>query len=294
MKKLLIIAFLLSHFSSFSFDDGSDKIIKKYLKAIGGAKEWEGIKTLQIIRHQDNKHNDFLEKVSILRDKGVRQERMMGTGSPNVSGYCNGKCWAVINPQDFSLKIKVETIDSLVLDKFQIKKDSLGFININTSTRSCKKYTDGVFEDGTQIRDIPEGHNQFFSSHYFKWQTQMPWNFLDYESNGYKVTYKGDSKISIDVVSEIEMISKTGDTAKYFFDKKTSLLLRATHKNIQLDFSSYKKIANVLFPYEVHKTITDFQFIKQAPITPHSDWYTIDQVKLNEPMDEKIFMKPKQ
>jgi hypothetical protein len=294
MKKIIIITLLFSNFSTFSFDDGSDKIIKKYLKAIGGAKEWDAVKTMQIIRHQDSKYNDFLEKVSILRDKGIRHERMMGTGSPNVSGYYNGKCWAVINPQDFSLKIKAETIDSLVLDKFQIKKDSLGFININTSTRSCKKYKDGVFEDGTQIRDIPEGHNPFFSLHFFKWQTQMPWNFLDYEASGYKAIYKGDSKISIDDVSEIEMISKTGDTTKYFFDKRTSLLLRAIHKNIQLDFSSYKKIANVLFPYEVRKTITDFQFIKQAPITPHSDWYIIDQVKLNEPMDEKIFMKPKQ
>ncbi len=294
MKKLLIITLLFSHFSSFAFDDGSDKIIKKYLKAIGGAKEWEGIKTLQIVRHQDSKYNDFLEKVSILRDKGIRHESMMTTGSPNVSGYHNGKCWAVINPQDFSLKIKAETIDSLVLDKFQIRKDSLGFINIKTSTRSCKKYTDGVFEDGTQIRDISEGHNQFFSLHFFKWQTQMPWNFLDYEANGYKATYKGDSKISIDEVSEIEMISKTGDTVQYFFDKKTSLLSRVIQKNIQLDFSSYKKIAKVFFPYEIHKTVTDFQFIKEAPITPHSDWYIIDQVKLNEPMDESIFIKPKQ
>jgi hypothetical protein len=293
MKKLLIITLLFSHFSSFALDDGSDKIIKKYLKAIGGAKEWEAVKTLQIVRHQDSKYNEFLEKVSILRDKGIRNESMMTTGSPNVSAYYDGKCWAAINPQDFSLKIKAETIDSLIFDKFQMKKDSLGFINIKTSTRSCK-IVNGVFEDGTQIRDIQDQHNQFFSFNFFKLQIQMPWNFLDYEAKGYKTIYKGDSKISIDEVSEIEMISKTGDTTQYFFDKKTSLLLRAIQKNIKLDFSSYKKIEKVVFAYEVHKTITDFRFLKEAPVTPHADWYTIDQVKLNEPMDEKMFMKPKQ
>jgi hypothetical protein len=284
MKKLLIITLLLSHFSTSAFDDGSDKIIKKYLKAIGGAKEWEAVKTLQIIRHQDNKHNDYLEKVSILRDKGIRQESMMTTGSPNVSGYYNGQGWSVLNPHTVEFKLG----DSLNVS-FQMKKDSSKTV-INGGRHKREIYS----SRGEQIKDVKDGQNQFFPSHFFKWQTQMPWNFIDYVANGYKVTYKGDSKISIDKVAEIEMVSNTGDTTRYFFDKKTSLLLRAIQKNIQLDFSSYKKIGNVLFPYELHKTITDFQFIKEAPITPHSDWYTIDQVKLNEPMDESIFIKPKQ
>ena len=183
MKKLLIITLLFSNFLSFAFDDASDKIIKKYLKAIGGAKEWEGIKTLLIVRHQDSKYNDFIEKVSILRDKGVRQESMYSTGSPNVSAYYDGKCWAAINPQNFSLKIKANELDSMIRDKFQIRKDSLNYINVKTSPRSCK-IIDGTFEDGSQIRNIQDGHNQSFSFNFFKLQIQIPWNFLDYDANG--------------------------------------------------------------------------------------------------------------
>ena len=284
MKKLLIITFLFSHFSSFSFDDGSSKIIKKYLKAIGGAKEWEAVKTLQIIRHEDGKSEDYLEKISILRNKGIRNESMFSSGSPNLNAYYQNQCWAVMNPR----KIRLKSVDSLNID-FQMKKDSsITKIDVRNNNKTIYSNKFG------QIVDIKDGQNHLFYFHFFKLQIQIPWNFLDYEANGLKATYKGDSKISIDDVSEIEMITKTGDTTRYFFDKKTSLLLRAIQKNIQLDFSSYKKIANVIFPYEVHKTITDFQFIKEAPITPHSDWYIIDQVKLNEPMDEKIFMKPKQ
>jgi hypothetical protein len=284
MKKLLIITLLSSQFATFATDDGSDKIIKKYLKAIGGAKEWEGIKTLQIIRHEDNKSNEYLEKISILRNKGIRNESMFSSGSPNLNAYYENKCWAVMNPQ----KIRLKSVDSLNVE-FQMEKDSNN-IKINISNNKQTIYSNKV----GQIVDIKDGQNHLFYFHFFKLQIQIPWNFLDYEANGYKATYKRDSKISIDEVSEIEMISQTGDTAQYFFDKKTSLLLRVIQKNIQLDFSSYKKIAKVFFPYEVHKTITDFQFIKEAPITPHSDWYIIDQVKLNEPMDENIFMKPKQ
>jgi hypothetical protein len=283
MKKLLIITLLFSNFSSFAFDDGSDKIIKKYLKAIGGAKEWEAVKTLQIIRHEDN-NIEYLEKISILRNKGIRNESMFSSGSSNLNAYYEDKCWAVRNPQ----KIKLKSGDSLNVS-FQMKKDSSKAV-INGGKSEREIYSNR----GGQIIDIKDGENHLFYFHFFKMQIQIPWNFLDYEAKGLKATYKGDSKISIDDVSEIEMITKTGDTTKYFFDKKTSLLLRAIQKNIQLDFSSYKKIANVIFPYEVHKTITDFQFIKEAPITPHSDWYTIDQVKLNEPMDEKMFIKPKQ
>jgi hypothetical protein len=283
MKKLLIITLLLSHFSTFAFDDGSDKIIKKYLKAIGGAKEWDAVKTLQIIRHEDN-NTENLEKISILRDRGIRSESMFSSGSPNLNAFYENKCWAVINPQ----KIKFKSVDSLNVE-FQKGKDSTNAkINIGNSKQII--YSNKV----GQIVDIKDGQNHLFYFPFFKLQIQIPWNFLDYEAKGLKAFYKGDSKISVDEVAKIEMVSNTGDTTRYFFDKKTALLLRAIQKNIQLDFSSYKKIANVILPHEVHKTITDFQFTKEAPITPHSDWYIIDQVKLNEPMDEKIFMKPKQ
>jgi hypothetical protein len=284
MKKILITTLLFSHFSILATDDGSDKIIKKYLKAIGGAKEWEKIKTLQIIRHQDNKDYELLEQVSILRERGIRYESI-STGTPNITSFFEGKCWSVINPQKIELKSR-DTLDIGLL----FKNDSSN-VYVQTNGSKC----DARLGLGRrQIADIEDGINHYFHFHFFNWQIQMPWNFLDYEAKGYKAVYKGDSKMSIDDVSEVEMVSNTGDTARYFFDKRTSLLSKAIHKNIQLDFSSYKKIGKVILPHEVQKTITDFRFMKEAPITPHSDWYTIDQVKLNEPIDEKIFMKPKQ
>jgi hypothetical protein len=264
MKKLLIITLLFSHFSSFSFDDGSDKIIKKYLKAIGGAKEWEEVKSLQIVRHEEDKSwskSNLLNKISILRDKGYRHEVIIGTGSPTVIGYFDEKGWIARNIQSFH-NIN-ENLDSIVRTK--IKN-----------------------EIPNKILDLD--NNSIYKTHILKLQTQMPWNFIDYEAKGYKTTYKGESKNSIDYVSEIEVISSTGDTTNYFFNKKSDLLLKVIYKKSELSFSSYKQVNKVKIPYQVVET-TDSFFSKN---TPHSLWYTIDQVKLNEPMDEKIFMKPKQ
>jgi hypothetical protein len=266
MKKLLIITLLFSHFSIFAFDDGSDKIIKKYLKAIGGAKEWEGIKTLQIVRHEEDKSwakSNLLNKISILRDKGYRHEVILGTGSPTIVGFYDDKGWIASNMFMMGSVTGNEKLDSIMQVKFKINKKD-------------------------QIRDLDNGG--IYKTHILKWQTQMPWNFIDYESKGYKTNYKGDSKISIDDVSEIEMISSTGDTTNYFFNKKSDLLLKVIYKESELNFSDYKQVNKIKVPHQVVETTNSFF----STITPHSIWYIIDQVKLNEPMDEKIFMKPKQ
>lgn len=267
MKKLLIFTLLFSNFSSFALDDGSDKIIKKYLKAIGGAKEWEAVKTLQIVRHEEDKSwakSHLLNKISIMRDKGYRHEVIIGTGTPTVVGFYEEKGWIARNIPSFH---NFHNIDE--------KRDSI----IQTKIKN---------ENPNKIIDLDD--SGIYKTHILKLHTQMPWNFLNYEANGCKATYKGDSKISIDEVSEIDMISLTGDTATYFFNKKTDLLLKIIYKNSELSFSNYKQINKIKIPYQVVETTGSF-FSKN---TSHSIWYTIDQVKLNEPMDEKMFMKPKQ
>lgn len=266
MKKLLIITLLFSHFSSFVFDEGSNKIIKKYLKAIGGAKEWERIETLQIIRHEEDKSwakSHLLNKISILRDKGYRHEVIIGTGSPTVVGFYDDKGWIVSNM----------FMTSSIIDNY--KHDSIMQIKLKINKQD-------------QIRDLD--NSGIYKTHILKRQTQIPWNFINCEAKGYKTVYKGDSKISIDEVSEIEMISNTGDTTTYFFNKKSDLLLKIIYKESELNFSNYKQVNKIKVPHQVVETTNSF-FSK---ITPHSIRYTIDQVKLNEPMDEKIFLKPKQ
>lgn len=268
MKKLLIITFLFSHFSSFSFDDGSDKIIKKYLKAIGGAKEWEAVKTLQIVRHINETAFDVIGKISIIRDKGYRIEKHKGSGSPSIRGYYNDKGWIVIN--------------RAVIEGFEKGGDSTVYKSVYSN--ELKK-----------IDDVDDNKNQhYLKNHFFKWQTQMPWCFIDFEKNGYQAIYKGDSKISVDDVLEIEMISFAGDTARYFFDKRTSFLLKAIHKNMELNFSNYKQIEKVKMPFGITETETDFKYPNLDYITPITQHFIVLSVKLNEPMDEKIFMKPKQ
>ncbi len=86
------------------------------------------------------------------------------------------------------------------------------------------------------------------------------------------------------------MISPTGDTARYFFNKKNSLLLNSAYKKIEYVYSNYKQVDNVKVPFEITESRVDFM----GKGIPYTIWYTISQVKLNEPMDEKIFMKPKQ
>jgi hypothetical protein len=268
MRKLLIITLLFSHFSSFSSDDGSDKIIRKYLKAIGGAKEWEGVKTIKTTMHEENRHlGEYFYVTSILRDKGYRQEQTLNTeikvlqgGTPSVKGYFNDTAWNVFN-------VPIQGIEDAKKDSI-VKAKMKGF---------------GM----NQVKD--NSHDKALIQT-LKWETQMPWNFIDYEAKGYKATYKGDSKISFDEVSEIEMISPMGDTASFFFHKKSSFLLKAAYKKREYVYRNYKQVDNVKVPFEMTEIGIDYV----AKGIPYNRWYTIDQVKLNEPMDEKIFMKPKQ
>ena len=268
MKKLLIITLLFTHFSSFSFDDGSDKIIRKYLKAIGGAKEWEKVKTIKIVMKDEEKIlGEYFTTISILRDKGYRKERTFHTeskhiqgGTPSVDGYLKELAWTVSN-------ISIGQIN----DK---KRDS---------TFKAKLKKSGY----NQVRDLS---NDKLWIQPIKWTTQMPWCFIDYDTKGYKATYKGDSKISFDEVSEIEMISPTGDSASYFFIKKSGFFLKAVYKKREYIYSNYKQVDNVKMPFEMTESKIDFN----GKGYNYTVLYTIDQVKLNEPMDEKMFIKPKQ
>lgn len=270
MKKLFFFILLFSHFTLFAFDDGSDKTIKKYLKAIGGAKEWETVKTLKFAMHDDKKElGEYFTTISILREKGYRRERVLNTeieklqgGTPSVDSYYNETAWRVFN-DPYNPKID---------DK---KKDSI--------FRAEQKKKWGM----NQVNDMSNNKHWIQP---IKWTTQIPWCFINYESKGYKATYKGDSKISFDEVLQIEMISQTGDTANYFFSKKTSLLLKVGYKTKEFTYSNCKQVDNVKIPFEMIES--RLNFFKNNE--PYMLWYTIDQVKLNEPMDEKIFMKPKQ
>jgi hypothetical protein len=296
MKKLLIITLLFSNFSTFAFDDGSDKIIKKYLKAIGGAKEWDAVNTLKIVRHIDERSfADFTEVIYVLKNVGYREEHLFIVGSPALKGYYNNEAWGVSNPflvlngnnesDSTNLKnnktyqkkqVRLNENNGLEISLKKLDYDTVSFKNIK-------------FKPKDQIRNIY--NNEMIL---LKWKTQMPWNFIDYEAKGYKATYKGDSKISVDEVAEIEMVSETGDTTNYFFDKKRFILLKATRKNMEFTFSNYKQVDNIKIPFEIIENITDHKFPNSTTITPIMTWYIIDQVKLNEPMDESIFMKPKQ
>ncbi len=46
-------------------------------------------------------------------------------------------------------------------------------------------------------------------------------------------------------------------------------------------------------PHDVFETVTDFMFSEYLGIVLHSNFHIINQIKSNEPADEKIFIKPK-
>lgn len=270
MKKILILSLLFAHFSTFAFDDGSDKIIKKYLKAIGGAKEWEAIKTIKTTLQKEDKYlGESITTISILRDKGYKREKVYefsndGTktfqgGTPSVYAWYNDEiAWSVAN---FSVNVGDKKADSTL----NLIQKQYGF---------------------NQVIDISNDKHWIQS---LKWQTQMPWCFIDYETKGYKTIYRGDSKISVDEVSEIEMISPQSDTIHYFFRKKNNLLLKFAYKKREFVYSNYKQVENVKVPFEITEILIDSKVGGS-----YSEWYTINQVKFNEPMGEKIFLKPKQ
>ncbi len=273
MKKILYLTFILINFHALASDNEADKIVKKYLKAIGGKEQWEQINTIRIIRHEEERHStiDNTHQVAIKREVGFRVSGYKNAFETDYA-YFNNQGWSVLNPPRLeNVRSQNDTTD--ILEK---NKD-----NVN-------QYLKNIFsKNGGQIQNLNAEDMKVY-----QWQTQLPWCFIDYEKKGYQLSYKGDAKIGEAIaVSQIEITSPSGAVLQCFFDKKTSLLRKIISENREYEYSNYQTVAAVKMPYFVSE-----KYLKKKLHngTLWTKFYDIDQIQFNVSLENSLFEKPKQ
>lgn len=273
MKKILYLTFILINFHALASDNEADKIVKKYLKAIGGKEQWEQINTIRIIRHEEERHStiDNTHQVAIKREVGFRVSGVINNLVSDL-GYFNNQAWNVLNPPR--------------LDIMRSKNDTnqVSEKNKDNFNQQVKKL---FSEKGGQIQNLNLDEMKVY-----QWQTQLPWCFIDYEKKGYQLSYKGDAKIGEAIaVSQIEITSPSGAVLQCFFDKKTGLLRTIISENREYEYSNYQTVAAVKMPYFVSE-----KYLKEKLHngTSWTKFYDIDQIQFNVPLENSLFEKPKQ
>jgi hypothetical protein len=269
-KILFSIFFLLiMNFTSFAIDKEADKIIEKYLKAIGGRKNWEKINTIKFITHLKGmeSHTIFKNK-EIVKDKGIRIEDVFEQGTAWVSGFNNKEGWRVTNGLP-NLCLARPSVDTT---KTWSKSVSAKEVMIATKTE-------------VQITTIPDSIYQAY-----KFNSSMPWLLMDYQKKGYTALFKGKSYLEGMLVSEIELSLGDKKIATYFFDDKNNYLLKLSIGTREWVYSNFREIEHIIFPFEESEIALDI--ISPFSYRPVHNDYIVDRIILNPLVQNENIDKP--
>lgn len=78
-------------------------------------------------------------------------------------------------------------------------------------------------------------------------------DFIDWESKGFVATYLGKEKIGNTVCFKVELTKNVNKTI-YYFDTKEFMLIREIKNDETLNYSDYRKIGNLLFPFRIESS----------------------------------------
>lgn len=78
-------------------------------------------------------------------------------------------------------------------------------------------------------------------------------DFIDWENKGFDAKYLGKEKIGDIYCHKVELTKNVNKTM-YYFDTKTYMLLREVKKDETLNYSDYKKVGNLWFPYRIESS----------------------------------------
>lgn len=115
---------------------------------------------------------------------------------------------------------------------------------------------------------------------------------VDYQEKGSRIEYLGKEAVDGDDALRLQVTLKNGDIYNYYLDPDTYLEIRvdkqtfirgAVKENVS-DLGSYKKVANVYFPFSV----------ESWPKTNPSDrsQVTYDKIEANVPLNDALFQMP--
>jgi hypothetical protein len=273
-KKLLpllgLLFFIGTNTSSFAVDKDADKIIEKYLKAIGGKKNWEKIKTIRAVSHLEmivvNDDHNIWYNTEYVRNEGMRIESYVNHhGIPSLFGVNNLEAWRVVNI-DKKNPFAIGTKPVFLTKDIKNNKDSSTYDRIHT-------LKDDVFKP-------------------FKFLAIIPWSLLDYKERGFTAILKGKKNIWKDQLFafEIELRAINGITATYYILENSYYLEKVIFENVEFTYANYKDVENVKMPFTEYRK--NFNIIDKGFAYPITSQYTIDVIALNPSIQNESMNKP--
>ncbi len=109
---------------------------------------------------------------------------------------------------------------------------------------------------------------------------------LYYVSEGYQVVYTGIEKVGEEDAYKIKVTKPSGKVSVEYYSQKSNLLLReekteeagGNEMTITMDFSNYKKVGNIMFPYTLVQSVSGQEFT-----------INVNEIKVNEGVTEEDF-----
>jgi hypothetical protein len=247
--------FLLTNLSVFALDRGSDKVIKKYFKAVGGVENWRKVESIRMIKHIYS--DEFWYNTTIANGQGLREEfHPFNSPIPTIDCVNPKEGWRAVNG--------VSNDDSL--NAAYIK--GLGTKN-RIDTLSKQNYK----------------HLRFISL--------LPWLLLDYQQKG--ITAKAKDKVNIDVVGNvIEVEFNLGEEilGSCFFSVSQGYLVKIAYGNREHFYSDFRTVGSVILPFnEITQTVGE-TFLYSGQHLPVMREFITTQIVLNEKIRNNFFDKP--
>ena len=104
---------------------------------------------------------------------------------------------------------------------------------------------------------------------------------LDYKDKGFKVNYVGEATVKGEAAHKMAFVHPKGDTAYYFFDATTFLLVKKEDKGTTTSLSKYEEVGGIVWPH------------KLSVSTPQGQqMVTFDSIAVNIEIPDSIFVMP--
>ncbi|MDZ7899483.1 MAG: hypothetical protein U5N85_15850 [Arcicella sp.] len=274
MKNYAFI-FLFLTISFFINAESPEKVISQYFKAIGGLENWKKIEKIEIKAHIKTKSRlDILKHIYVQNGKGFRREVIVNQGAPSVIVFYDKKDWRASNSIDADLS-KMDVSQKWI----GTESDSV-FIQQKETKRTLGGGGLGDLTDSTFLKNN-------------RWRKFITHNLTEYKSEGAVLSSLGEFKnINGEQAFGIKMVKNSVEN-EFYFSTKTHYLLRFKTEQMEVNYTDYRNIQNVKFPFEMEERILDHRFEKGGKIVSLSSIHKIDEVILNPKFDESIFFKPK-
>lgn len=78
-------------------------------------------------------------------------------------------------------------------------------------------------------------------------------DFIDWENKGFEAKYLGKEKVGEEYCYKVELTKNVNKTL-YFFDAKTYMLLKEIKKDETLEYSDYRSVGTLFFPFRIEST----------------------------------------